>query len=360
MRILHLETGRHLYGGPRQVLYLLDALAATGEAGTLVCPEGSAIAKAARAGGHDVRTLPLGGDLDVRTVGRITTLLRTLRPDLVHVHSRRGADFFGGIAARLGRVPAVLTRRVDNADTPVVGTWKYRAYARIVAVSEAVAARLLAEGVPPEQLEVIHSAVRPADCAPAGDRDSFLASFGLPTDALVVAMVAQFIPRKGHARLLDAWPLIREAQPRARLLLLGEGPLLEPLAERVHGDPTIAFAGFREDAARLIGHCEVLAHPAQTEGLGVAVLEAQAAGVPVVTCAAGGLPEVIEDRVTGRLVDGDDAMQLADAVLALLGDAALRARLGAAGRERVTRRFAVEHMASAYRAVYARVLEGDA
>ncbi len=357
MRILHLETGRHLYGGPRQVLYLLDALATTAEAGTLVCPEGSAIATAARAAGHDVRTLPLAGDLDVRTVGRMTTLLRGLGPELVHVHSRRGADFFGGIAARLAGVPAVLTRRVDNADTPLVGTLKYRAYARIVAVSQAVAERLLSEGLPQRQLEVIHSAVRPADCLPAGDRASFLGSFGLPPDALVVAMVAQFIPRKGHARLLAAWPLIHKAEPRARLLLLGDGPLREPLAERVHGDPTIVFAGFRDDAARLIGHCELLAHPAQTEGLGVAVLEAQAAGVPVVACPSGGLPEVVENGVTGLLVDGDDALALAGAVLSLLGDAARRARLGAAAHERMVRLFSVERMASAYREVYARVLE---
>jgi len=360
MRILHLETGRHLYGGPRQVLYLLEGLAKTREAGTLVCPEGTAMATAARAAGHDVRTLPLGGDLDVRTVGRMTTLLRSLEPELVHVHSRRGADFFGGLAARLGGVPAVLTRRVDNADTPLVGTWKYRAYARIVAVSQAVAARLLSEGIPQRQLEVIHSAVRIADCMPYGDRAAFLASFGLPPDALVVAMVAQFIPRKGHARLLAAWPLIRKAAPRARLLLLGDGPLREPLAERVSGDATIVFAGFRADAARLVGHCEVLAHPAHTEGLGVAVLEAQAAGVPVVACPSGGLPEAVEDRVTGLLVDGDDALALAGAVLSLLENARLRARLGTAARERMARQFSVERMTAAYREVYARVLEGRA
>ncbi|MBN8280846.1 MAG: glycosyltransferase, partial [Gammaproteobacteria bacterium] len=123
---LHLETGRHLYGGPRQVLLLLDGLARRGARVTLACAADSAIAGAATAAGHRVVTHPITGDLDVSAVSFLTRLVQQEAPDLLHAHSRRGADYFGGLAAALAHVPAVLTRRVDSADPPLIGTLKYR------------------------------------------------------------------------------------------------------------------------------------------------------------------------------------------------------------------------------------------
>ena len=357
MHVLHVETGRHLYGGPRQVLMLLDGLAERGVYSTLACAAGSASAAAASAAGHEGVTRGLGGDLDVGAVSWLTGLVKERAPDVVHAHSRRGADFFAGLAA-LGRVPAVLTRRVDHPDVPVIGRLRYQAYDRVVAISQAVATRLTADGVPAHKLSVIRSAVDVGACQPVWSRERFLDAFGLHASQHVVAVVAQLIPRKGHALLLDAWPLIRHRCGDAHLLVFGAGPLEAELRARSGPGDAVTFAGFRPDLREFLGHVDLLVHPALREGLGVSVLEAQAAGVPVVAFAAGGVTEAVVDGTAGLLVPPADSVALVDAVTRLLDDPNLRQRLGAAGRERMTREFSPGRMAEDYLALYREVTDG--
>jgi glycosyltransferase involved in cell wall biosynthesis len=355
VQVLHVEAGRHLYGGARQVIELMTALAARGIGGLLACPDGSAIAAAARARGLAVATHPLGGDLDVAALAFLSGLLRQRRFDLLHAHSRRGADFFGGLAAAITGVPAVLTRRVDNPDTPVVGTLKYRAYRQIVAVSSAVRAQLLAEGVAAGRIRVIRSAVAVGDCAPVWSPGQFRREFGLEPGQPVVAVVAQLIPRKGHALLLAAWPAIHARFPGARLLVFGTGPLEADLVARAGMSGGVHFAGFRPDLRAFLGHIDVLVHPALSEGLGLTLLEAQAAGVPVVGFRSGGVAEAVADGATGILLPPGDTVALGDAVVALLADPARRRSLGAAGRARIAAEFTPAAMAAAYAEVYADV-----
>jgi len=363
-KTLHVETGRHLYGGPRQVLLLLDGLRRRGIGATLACPAGSAIAEAAAAAGHPVVTHELGGDLDVSAVTFLARTVQKLQPDLLHAHSRRGADFFGGLAAALSRIPAVLTRRVDNPDTPLVGTLKYRAYDRVVAISGAIRAQLDREGLPAAKLRTICSAVDADACQPTWTREQLLAEFSLAPSDQVVAVVAQLIPRKGHALLLEAWPLIRRRCPDARLLVLGAGPLDADLralaADREATAGTVTFAGFRPDVLQFLGRVDLVVHPALKEGLGVALLEAQAAGVPVVAFAAGGVPEAIADAATGLLVSPADetgpATALASAVATLLGDADLRRQFGTAAAVRARAEFSPDRMVESYIELYREVL----
>jgi len=373
MRTLHLETGRHLYGGPRQVLLLLDGLRQRGVEATLACPTDSAIAAAATAAGHDVISHPIGGDLDVSAISFLTRTVQRLKPDLLHAHSRRGADFFGGLAATIARIPAVLTRRVDNPDTPVVGSLKYLAYDRVVAISAAVHDQLERQGVPLEKLRTIRSSIDAAACQPTWTRERFLAEFALEPRHRVVAMVAQLIPRKDHALLLEAWPLIHQRCPDARLLLFGAGPLQSELQAQVQDearhdprhdpshDPrgvarTVTFAGFRPDLREFLGRIDLLVHPATREGLGISLLEAQAAGVPVVACAAGGVPEAVADGDTGLLVEPGNAAALVEAVTLLLGDPAWCRTLGAAAAERTRTHFSPDRMVEAYIELYREVL----
>lgn len=355
MHILHVETGRHLYGGPRQVLDLMRGLRRRGVSGTLACAEGSAIAAAAAADGLDVAGRALGGDLDLSCVFWLNTLVRERRPDLLHAHSRRGADFFGGIAARIAGVPAVLTRRVDNADTPLVGALKYRAYDAIVAISAGVRRVLLASGVPAGRVSVIRSAVDAAACQPTWPREKFLREFELAGNVPVVVAVAQLIPRKGIGLLLEAWPRIRAGCPGARLLIFGSGPLGESLRHDAAPADDIRFAGFHPQLREFLGRADLLVHPALQEGLGVGLLEAQAAGVPVVAFAAGGVPEVIKDGVTGLLLPPGDAGALADATIALLNDSPRRQQFGQEARRRAGTLFGVEPMVDAYLALYRKV-----
>ncbi len=357
MKTLHLETGRHLYGGPRQVLLLLDGLKKRGIDATLACPTDSAIAAAAHDAGHPVITHPIGGDLDISAVTFLARTVQRLKPDLLHAHSRRGADYFGGLAAALARVPAILTRRVDNPDTPVVGTLKYRAYDRVVAISDAVREQLENEGLPAGKLRTIRSAVDADACQPTWPRERFLAEFGLDEGHRVVAVVAQLIPRKGHALLLDAWQMVRYRCPDARLLVFGAGPLKPELeAHAANEGGTVIFAGYRPDLREFLGRVDLLVHPASREGLGIGILEAQAAGVPVVACAAGGVPEALADGDTGLLVQAGNPLALAEGIIKLLDDPNWRLQLGTAAAARIRAEFSPDRMAEAYIELYREVL----
>lgn len=336
MHIVHLETGRHLFGGARQALDLVSGLQALGVRSTLVCPPDSEIAAAAAGLGVAVRPLAMSGDLDLRFIGRLQRLLMELRPDLLHVHSRRGADTWGGLAARKVGIPAVLTRRVDNPEGRL-STWKYRYYVCVIAISEAVRQELRRARVPEERITMIRSAVDPASCRPTWSRQRLIAELGLGDDSLLVACVAQMIARKGHRVLLDAWPTVVRAVPASRLLLFGGGPLERELRRRLQATPlagSVLIAGFRAELRAFLGCMDLLVHPAQREGLGLAVLEAQAAGLPVVAFRCGGLPEIVRDRENGLLVEPGDTRRLATAISMLLQDAPWRRALGEAARAR--------------------------
>lgn len=118
----------HLYGGARQVLYLLEGLAERGVENLLVVPTGSAVGAKAGSGTARVEYIRMAGDLDLGVILRLYRIIRRESPDLVHLHSRRGADILGGVAARLAGVPALLTRRVDNPESRWLVGAKYRLY----------------------------------------------------------------------------------------------------------------------------------------------------------------------------------------------------------------------------------------
>jgi glycosyltransferase involved in cell wall biosynthesis len=362
MRILHLEAGRHRYGGATQVQYLIDGLAAAGVDNVLVCARGGTLAAAPLAA--QVVPAAMRGDLDIGMVPRLVRTIRAARPDLVHVHSRRGADLYGGLAASIVGVPAVLTRRVDAPEPWWLGRLKYRPYAAVVALSRAIEAQLNAAGVDEARCVRIPSAVDPTRYRPdPAARDRLLAEFGLPGDALVLAVVAQLIERKGHRHLFAAVHELVRAEPRLRVLCFGRGPLEARLRRQIDAGgllPLVTLAGFRSDLPQLMPGFDLLVHPAEREGLGLALLEAAAAGVPVVACAAGGVPDVVEDGVTGVLVPIGDRTALRSAIERLLAAPAERARLGAAARVRAARRFGVAGLVAAHVSLYDRVLAAHA
>lgn len=355
--IVHLETGRHLYGGAQQVLLLLDGLRTVGMEVTLVCPPDSAIRTAAGGLGVRVCTLPMAGELDARFGLRFMRWLVRGQPDLVHVHSRRGADIWGGIAAHQAGLPTVLSRRVDNPELPLLGRAKYRLYDRVIGISQAIVDQLQGIGVPAEKLRCVHSAVDPAGMRPTWSRMQFREAFGLKDQSLAVISVAQFIPRKGHALLLRAWPMILEVVPQARLLLFGQGPLqakLQSQAGRLGIANSVTFAGFRADLRQFIAHADVLVHPARLEGLGVCLLEAQAAAVPVVASRVGGIVEAAAPEMP--LFPPDNPEALTAALLPLLLDPVRRAQLAAAGQSHVAVNFSPAAMVSGNLGVYQELL----
>ena len=360
MKILHVETGRHLYGGPQQVIYLASALRDMGHDNLIVCPPGSGIDNAAREAGIAVRNLFCAGDLDLPFAYRLAQFIGQSKPDIVHCHSRRGADVLGGLAASFADVPAVVSRRVDNTEMRLVAALRYRPFRKVIAISEAIARELRERGVEDERLAIIRSAVDVSRFQGTGDCERFREEYGVPDHALLIAAAGQLIPRKGHRYLLQAAAELGAAHGEFRVLVFGEGYLHNQLQAQVESlgiTDIVTLAGFREDLDNYVGCFDIFVHPALAEGLGVAALKAAAAGVPVVGFEAGGLVEAVEHDVTGILVPPEDAGALRAAIARLMDDAALRDRLGRSGKNRMQKDFSIATMAERHVALYESVID---
>jgi glycosyltransferase involved in cell wall biosynthesis len=358
MHVLHVEAGRNLYGGARQALYLMAGLEDRDIRGTLVCAAGGAPAAAAVAEGLDVVEIPMHGDLNVGLVRRLGTLIRQIRPDLVHVHSRRGADWFGGIAARRSGTPAILSRRVDSHDMPLLASLKYRSFDTVIAISECIRLQLAAAGVPAAKLRVVRSAIDPARSRATWQRERYLAEFSLRATDPTIAVVAQFIQRKGHRHLIAALEKILPTHPEVRVLFFGRGPLEQNLRSAVAAaglTDVIRFAGFRDDLREFLGHVDLLVHPAEREGLGVSLLEAQAAGVPVVAFNAGAISEAVADGRTGILVPIGDTDALAAEITGLLADPGRRRKFSVAATHWIGTEFGIDRMVQGNLDVYRQI-----
>jgi glycosyltransferase involved in cell wall biosynthesis len=359
MKVLHLETGTHLYGGALQVLLLVEGLEARGVENLLVVPTGSDVEAQARKQGLPCRSVRMAGDADIFFLPRFRRLIRATKPDLVHLHSRRGADTLGAAGARWAGVPVVLTRRVDNLEPPVGVEAKYRLYDHVITISRVIRKVLIQQGVSPEKVRCVPSALDPGPYQGPCDPNSFRQKLGLPPRGQVVGMAAQFIPRKGHDILLQAVPDILEDHPETIFVLFGRGPLQEKMGQEVAPaglSGSVYLPGFREDLPALLPCLDLLVHPATMEGLGVILLQAGAAGLPVVAAAAGGIPEVVVHGETGLLVRPSDPGSLAAAVISLLSDPPLAQAMGEAARERVEGVFSVDRMVEGNLAVYHEVL----
>lgn len=361
MKVLHVEAGRHLYGGAQQVLYLLEGLRTSGVSSVLACPSGCQLATAARAYA-EIQELPMRGDLDAPLIARLVGLIKRCRPDIIHLHSRAGADVLGGLAARSQGVPAVLSRRVDNPEPRWLVAWKYRLFDRVIAISEGIGRVLLAGGLPPRKLRIVRSAVLTEPFAQRCERAQVATALGLGPNELWVGVVAQLIPRKGHRFLLAALPSLVAEFPQLRVIFFGQGPLADELQRLVYSaalSKHVRFAGFRQDLPSCLPCLDLLVHPATMEGLGVALLQAASAGVPIVASRVGGVPEAVTDGVTGLLVPPADAIALAGACRALLVDAVERRRMGSAGQARMRAEFSTSAMVAGNLAVYRELLSDE-
>lgn len=354
MKVLHVELGRHLYGGARQVAYLLDGIEAFGGQHTLVCGHDSEIGSAVRSKSVRVERLSFRGDADVLFHRQLRRTIRSVNPDIVHVHSRRG-DMLSLMAARAENRLRVHSRRVDNPPGWLDLRFKFPICHRIITISEGIRTVLRNSGVPSAQLRCVLSAVDTERYQPASSSQPTRDSLGIPPGFKVIAVVAQLIQRKGHHVLLDALPAVLHRHPDLRVLVFGKGPLLASLKARVVAmglDAIVRFEGFRTDMNKVLPAMDLVVHPALMEGLGVSLLEAAASGVPIIASRAGGMPEIVVDRVNGMLVEPGDVEGLTEAMTRMLADEELRRTQGIAARRHVLSRFAIPAMIEGNHRVY--------
>ena len=355
LTVVHVEAGKHLYGGALQVFYLMRGLMKKNVRNVLVAPQGSAIADASRGIVDHVHAIPMKGDLDIGFIFRLKKILKQENADIVHLHSRRGADVLGGIAAKLAGVKCVLSRRVDNPESRLLVKLKYPLYDRVITISEGIRRVLISEGVPAEKITCVHSAVDIDKYSQPADRAWFLNEFSLPENAKVFAVIAQLIQRKGHRYLLQVLPELLQRHPDLYVLFFGKGPLQQDIEQQLaqpEFQGRVRLIGFREDLERVLPCLYGVVHPADMEGLGVSLLQAAAAGVPIIGSNAGGIPEIVHDGVNGYLIPVGDTQRLQERFEHLLNNSKQAQELGTNGQHIAQENFSINTMVRGNLAVY--------
>jgi glycosyltransferase involved in cell wall biosynthesis len=260
------------------------------------------------------------------------------------ISSRRGLGNF-----KAGHAHYLLLERLANVMTDL---W--------VANSETVrqdTARQ--EGVDPARIRVIPNGVDSDRFAASPDRSALRRRLGLPVDGPLLLTVSNLIHYKGHGTLLEAMPLITRTHPTAMIVLAGDGPMRVEIDRRIATSglaESVRLLGERRDVPDLLRAADLLVHPSDEEGFPNAILEAMAAGLPVVATRVGGTPELVLDGATGILVPPRSPTDLAAAVSRLLADPSLADQMGAAGRERAVREFPLARMVEQTETLYAEVL----
>lgn len=350
VRVLHVITRLTLGGSAENTVASTLALMRSGYECTLATglggSDGHVVADARRRGCAVVDVPSLHrevGARDLVALGELVRLMRRQRPAIVHTHTSK-AGFTGRLAARIARVPVVIHQPHGHIfygyDGPRL-TALYVALERLAARWTDVMITLTARGTEehlargigrPEQYVSVPSGVPTAalrERAPA--RAAARARLGLTPDDFAVAALGRFVPVKGFDLLVAALPRLAQAVPGARLLLIGDGPereRLAALATRLGVSARITVTGAISDVGAYLAAADVFAAPSRNEGMGRALVEAMALGLPVVGAAVGGIPAVVSDGVCGRLVPAGDVDALAEALTDLARDAGLRTELG--------------------------------
>jgi glycosyltransferase involved in cell wall biosynthesis len=295
---------------------------------------------------------------DFHASGNLAQLLRG-NMDIVHAHGLRGA-VVGGFAARRARLPYLFTVHNELPEMNFVQAAVFRklagAAARVIAVSEAVAATLRQTGVAVERIAVIPNGVDLARFEGSTDVARLRTEIGCGQADRIVLAVGRLSPEKGFDVLLTAFIYLRTRLSDVHLVIVGDGPDAALLRGFVaQGVDRIHFLGHRSDTASLYAGADLVVVPSRQEGQGIVPLEAMAAGRTVVASRVGGLVETIVEDETGLLIPPDNAPALCGTMEMLLNDPQRRDAMGAAGRRRVEQEYSLQGQIQKIEAIYSDV-----
>lgn len=334
MNVLHVSTPLSWRGGEQQAAYLALSLKEMNIAEAVLCPQGSALSERLKESGIPLRYFQKRGGLDLRVAREIKNSCKDGNFDLIHTHDSHGhsaavisAAFFGNT------VPIVVSRRVDFAVSGnPFSSWKYNhpSVKKIICVSEMI--RKITEPAIQDvsKLCVVHSGIDSTLYDFVQNENPLRKEFSLTDDTLLVGNLSALADHKDYTTFLKTAKAILTTGINAHFIIAGTGPEEENirkmisilgLQEQVH------LLGFRKDVQSVMKALDIFLITSSTEGLGTIVLEAFAAGVPVVATRAGGIPELVADGVTGLKANIGDVNGLTNAVLRIFEDHELRFQL---------------------------------
>jgi sugar transferase (PEP-CTERM/EpsH1 system associated) len=339
---------------------------------SIVCLERpGTMASQAEALGARIVCINKKSGLKLNTIGRMKATLRALRPTVVHTH-QVGALFYTGPAAHALGVPLVVhTEHGNHIRKESPGylrkyrmSWLWwlaaRYTARFFCVSKDIVDELASRRlVPQRKLEVVANGIDTDLFERTNGREDVRRALGIAPDAPVLGTVGRLNEVKRQDLLIRSFAQVRKRIPDAHLVLVGDGPMrdsLQKLVKDLSLDASVHFASYQSQPERYLQAMDVFALTSHSEGMPLAILEAWAAGLPVVASAVGGVPDLVDHGRNGLLFFSGDESILADFVVELISDPQRAGRLGAAGRQEVASRYSLQRMAADYQRHYLQLL----
>jgi sugar transferase (PEP-CTERM/EpsH1 system associated) len=320
-----------------------------------------------RSEGFAVHVLNRQPGLDWRCLAQLGKLLRRERALVIHAHQY--TPFFYALVARFlsGRPPILFTehgRHFPDHRRPkrvVANRLLLAKRDRVIGVGEAVRQALITnEGIPADRVGVIYNGIDPTRFQNQGqDRQHVRKELGINASDLLIFQVARLDYLKDHLTAVRTLKRVVPVLPHARLLLVGDGPQREGI-ERAIADQGLTnhvrLLGTRKDVARLTSAADVFLLTSISEGIPLTLIEAMAASLPIVATRVGGVPEVVQDGVTGLLAAAGDDAALAEHLLGLASNRALSEDMGRHGRSRAHTMFSETEMVRRYTSLYCEML----
>ena len=354
--ILHTEASLGFGGQEVRTLTEIRWLLEHGWRAGLACQPASRLLTEARAAGIPAWAVSMAHPFSVAAIARVWRLLQHAAVDLVHTHSSVDS-WVATLAARSRGRPVVRSRHVS---IPIRGGggFVYRLANRVITSGEHVKRMVVASGVSRDRVVAIPAGLDGNRFHAGVSGDAVRAELGLTGP--VVGLVANIRGSKGHRFFLEAATLVLDVFPAARFLIVGDGVGFDDVRRRVDAmslADCVLLTGFRRDIPEVMAALDVLTLPSiRSEAFPQVIPQALAVGTPVVGTTIGGIPEIIQDRVTGRLVPPEDARALADAVLDLLRDPGAARAMAQRGQALVQERYTIDGMMRATTDVYRAVL----
>ena len=346
------SAGRSIYGAVQSLMTLANAERAAGNRVEFCTFSGKEFGADVRAQQFEVHEVPVRLKLDPMAILRMRKVIREGKFDVVHTHLST-SSVNGCLAARFAKVPCVATVH------GLSGKMSFVFADHLIAVSRGVMKHLVDQGVDGKKISVVYNGL--SDIEPTTDREAARAWVGLPRKGPVVGTVSRITAAKGIEDSIRAFAQIKQANPDAHYILVGDGDGLETstkLAASLELSDSVHFVGYKTDIRAYLNAMDLFLFPSHKEAMGIALVEALAAGLPCVATKVGGIPEVIDESV-GRLVNPKDIDAMAAQTNLLLGDRPELERLSANAVQRARTKFSTSRMLSETLDVYSRLRAGS-
>lgn len=353
-------AGNAIVGGmERHVQMVAEGLREQGAKVSVVCPYESIFTAALRSLGCQVHIAMLGDALQWRSLFTVAEIIRRQQVDIVHTHLFN-ATFLGGVAAGLCGVPVATTVHGMYVSSEEMGVARLTG-SHLITVCTAAYTMGLALGLAEEQISLIPNSVDTRRFRPDVDAAAFRASIGVPAEAPLVGMIARLSREKGPDLFLQVASLLAATRPDVHFALVGEGPMSQELKRQVEAlelGEHVHLTGLVTDTSTVFPALDVVCQPSRLEGQPLSLLEAMAAGRPVVASSVGGIPEAVEVGLTGWLVAPGDVNALAERVLWLLDNPEQAREMGREGRRRAIELFDMRRQMVEITRLFRRLIDG--